>query len=298
MTTISAAVIADSIGPESPRLTTMLLRYPRCIHAEFMTHRVFSRNASSSRAIPVERLIADVERDPFVPLHWGKNQKGMQANEECDEPITLTDIGTNEQWQVDREEAWLNLMADAVRIARAYSKAGYHKQIVNRLLEPWAHINVLVTGTQWSNFLALRDHKDAEPHIQLLAKEVRKAFEGSVPKKLGMGEWHLPFVEEWDRTQMLGTTQLRSNETLIKVSVARCARTSYLTYEGSKPTIEQDLALYERLVGSEPLHASPAEHQATPDRLKTIGSGWSKEHLHGNLLGWQQFRKMLPNECQ
>lgn len=175
MTTISATIIADSIGAQNHRLTTMLLRYPRCIHAEFMAHRVFSRNASSSRAIPVERLIADVERDPFVPLHWGKNQKGMQAHEECDASLSLKDLGTGELWSINREEAWLNLMEEAVRVAKAFSDAGYHKQIVNRLLEPWAHINVLVTGTQWSNFLALsRRRGNANDRSQIHAP--RPAF--------------------------------------------------------------------------------------------------------------------------
>ena len=200
MTTISATVVADSIGDHSPRLTTMLLRYPRCIHAEFMTHRVFSRNAASSRAIPVKKLIQDVTDDPFVPLFWGANKPGMQAGEECNAPV----IWENPQFSLEtermsREQAWLEARDDAVQYARMFADAGYHKQIVNRLLEPFSHITVVVTATQWSNFFALRLHADAEPHIRRLADRMWEAMAGSTPEVLMPGEWHLPFVSKDER---------------------------------------------------------------------------------------------------
>lgn len=140
--TISAIVIADTISPAGKRITTLQLRYPRMVHSEFMTHRVFSRNASSSRAIPVERLIEDVLRDTAMPIHWGKNQPGMQARKKHDAPVLLD--GTF----VSNENAWLAARDQAIEAARAFTKAGYHKQIVNRLLEPFAHINVVVTATE------------------------------------------------------------------------------------------------------------------------------------------------------
>lgn len=309
MTTISAKIIADSVSSEGSRLTTMQLRYPRCIHSEFMTHRVFSRNASSSRAVPVERLIQDVLDDPFVPLHWGKNQRGMQADEECDELVEVRrfEYSQNEMTlgydevieRVGRETAWMEARDRAVEMARNFSEARYHKQVVNRLLEPFSHINVLVTATEWNNFFELRDHPDAEPHFQLLAKEMRKARDESTPVELIPGEWHLPYVSVADR---IHADDAGDSNLLVKLSVARCARVSYLTQDGLQPLIENDLALYDRLVGSRPLHASPAEHQATPDSIipgyegpygEWRAGGWERPSLWGNLRGWKQYRKML-----
>lgn len=298
MTTISAKVVADSISTEGIRLTTLLCRYPRFIHAEFMTHRVFSRNASSSRAIPVKRLIESVMQDTAMPIYWGRNQPGMQAGEDHHAKVENA-YGA----MVTREQAWIEERDRAVRKAEAYDRAGYHKQIVNRLLEPFSHITVVVTATEWSNFFALRRHPDAEPHMHLLADRMFEAMEASKPELRLVGEWHLPFAEleslplngghpDWD----LG----------IRLSVARCARTSYLTHEGKPPVIEDDLALYDRLVGAVPLHASPAEHQATPDDARyddhyddhAAFEGWSQPELHGNLRGWIQYRKTLPGESQ
>ncbi len=138
--TISAKIILDSIYGES-RLTTMELKYPRFIHSEFMTHRVFSRNASSSRAIPVSKLIDQIIANPAMPIHWGKNQPGMQASEEHNAEVIHEDP---EYRHMSKEEAWLAARDEAVKFAMAFDKAGYHKQIVNRILEPFSHfLNVL-----------------------------------------------------------------------------------------------------------------------------------------------------------
>jgi len=310
--TISAKVIADSISPEGIRLTTLQLRYPKFIHGEFMTHRVFSRNASSSRAIPVERLIKDVIDDPVYPSYWGKNQPGMQAREETSEELRVGSIllTSREVWDKAREEAtWY---------ARAFADAGYHKQIVNRLLEPFCHINVVVTATEWSNFFALRCHPDAQPEMRILAEAMRNAMSASAPKLLHPGQWHLPYFDPGkdDVGNWLGSRMKPielAQETSIKISVARCARVSYSTRDGARSGVEEDLALYQRLVGAQPIHASPAEHQATPDRwldgARDLGfvegsagarnsSGWERADLHGNLRGWIQYRKTLPGECQ
>lgn len=286
MTTISAKIITDSISPEDVRITTIEARYPRFIHAELMTHRVFSRNARSSRAVPVETMLREIETDPVVPLFWGKNQKGMRAREECDEPIKFRNDS------VPRETAWLRARDVALMAAAQFQKAGYHKQIVNRLLEPFMHIDVLITATEWSNFFALRDHEAAEPHIQVLAREVRLAQRESIPVPLYYGEWHLPYVRYKDRDilDFAETTGQSFQDLLLKVSTARCARISYAPFDGDA-SIESELRRYDLLVGSHPMHASPAEHQATPMMP-------GQEHLQGNLRGWVQYRKTLQGECQ
>ena len=304
--TITAKIIADSISEAGKRITSLQLRYPRFIHAEFMTHRVFSRNASSSRAIPIERLIKDIIDDTAMPIHWGKNQPGMQADEECDAEIKLnvfppSSYGYDSPWKtVNKEEAWFKARDNAIEIAKAFNEAGYHKQIVNRLLEPFSHINVIVTATEWDNFFALRCHKDAQPEIRELATKMRVEMGISTPQLLKPGEWHLPYVTQEDRQSVLRdcnrdvirsyskNEKLVFEDVLLRCSVARCARVSYLTYEMKKPEIEADLKLYDRLVGSVPLHASPAEHQATP----AVPEFEIKKHW-GNFEGWRQYRKMI-----
>lgn len=293
----SAKIIADSITKENIRLTTFLLRYPRFIHAELMTHRVFSRNASSSRAIPVLKIIDDVLEDPATPVHWGKNQSGMQAFEELDEPSQLM-----------AKAEWQSAMYKAVDAARALAKIGAHKQLVNRILEPFAHITVVVTSTNFANFFSLRSHPDAQPEIKVLSDMMKDAYQNSRPDVLHEGEWHLPFVTYKDF--QLADVAVRCGtykdikktifvpdiltNLLIRVSVARCARTSYTLHDGKETTFEADIALYDRLLASEPLHASPAEHQATPDfRTK---DGWFLSKFHGNLKGFVQYRKLLPGE--
>lgn len=300
--TITAKILADSISPQGIRLTTLQLRYPRFIHAEFMTHRMFSRNASSSRAIPVKRMIEDILRDPAMPMHWGKNESGMQAREQHTASVIMMDRIDGQAVSFSRENAWLEAMSRAIDAARDFHEAGYHKQIVNRLLEPFAHINVVVSSATWNNFFALRQHEDAQPEMRTLADAMWWAMRNSQSKLLKPGEWHLPYVTLAD---MMAYED--NNPAWIKLSVARCARVSYLTHEGKQPLPEQDLELYDRLIGSVPLHASPAEHQATPDGL-TEGyegpygewrvGGWQNAHQHGNFKGWRQYRKMLPNENQ
>ncbi len=285
--TISALVIADSISKGNKRITSLQLLYPRFVHAEFMTHRVFSRNASSSRAIPVDRLIADIISDTAMPIHWGKNQPGMQADEECDEKLLYHYYGYMMGKQcsryIAREEKWFEARDNAIKIAKEFTNQGYHKQIVNRLLEPFSHINVIVTATEWDNFFALRRHKDAQPEIHQLADEMWAVMQLSTPRVLKEGEWHLPYVTHTPS----GGEAAFWGEDAIKLSVARCARVSYLTHDFKIPDVEQDLKLYDRLVGSVPLHASPAEHQATPDRFEYY------KKQHANFQGWRQYRKMI-----
>lgn len=263
--TITAKVIADSIADGCPRLTTLQLRYPRFIHAEFMTHRVFSRNASSSRAIPINRVIKDVMDDPAIPIHWGSNQRGMQSVDELPSGEVL----------------WLDARDDAVRNAQRLADQGYHKQIVNRILEPLQHINVLVTATEWDNFFALRDHADAQPEIQELARVMRGAMAGSEPMPMNKDWWHIPYELSCDPVINWSLSK--------KLSAARCASVSYKTVDGKDMSVDRALAIFDGLTG-DPLHASPFEHIARPDPDNGAGCR--------NFTGWHQWRSDIEEETQ
>lgn len=267
--TITAKLIEDSYNFDNEvRLTTLQLRYPRYIHAELMTHRVFSRSASSSRAIPVSRLIKDVLEDRVYPSFWGKNQPGMQADEELSEFDIATCKGV---WDEARDAA--------VEHAVDLDTIGAHKQIVNRILEPFSHINVIVTSTEWENFYKLRIHEDAQPAIRELASQMWQAMydKGVTPKGSYPGTWHLPYITEEDKDTY-------SVDVLCKMSAARCARVSYSNHDGTSPNMENDLKLFDRLTGSDPKHLSPTEHQAV---------GKVAASFYGNFRGWMQFRKQL-----
>lgn len=291
----SAIIVADSVSPNGVRLTTFQLRYWRPIHSELMTHRVFSRNAGSSRARPSSKIIEQVINKPWGPIHWGKNEPGMQANAEL-EGIAL-DIAMN---------TWRDAAYAAGHRAKTMLEQGVHKQVVNRLLEPFTYIDVLVSATDFANWFALRDHPDAQPEIQELARLMKHEYEQNIPHEIHYGQWHLPYItdEDWkaaERHCQIGriTRDMPSYkeklEVVRKISVARCARVSYKAFDGKVAPIEKDLELFEQLLVSQPLHASPAEHQATPDSQDEHGN-WRNISLHGNLRGFVQYRKTLPNE--
>ena len=295
--TIKAKVIAHSRAPGLPDLITLECRYPRMIHSEFMTHRVFSRNASSSRAIPIDRMIQDVIDDPAMPVSWGSNKPGMQAGEECANPITLwTDDSFEGRWDVAAEEAWLVARNEAVEAARAFSNAGYHKQIVNRLLEPFGHISVVVTASEWQNFFDLRCHPDADPTMCALAEAMRDAIEGSTPNTWD-DAYHLPYVGQSDWDWAYDENRVNGTECfapLAMISAARCARVSYLNHDGTNPDIEKDLKLAKTLLESK--HMSPFEHQAQAvDHNNSAIGIWPpvSTPAPSNLVGWIQHRKTL-----
>jgi len=254
MTKIEAKVLLDSTH-NGARLTTMQLTYPRFVHAEYMTHRVFSRNAASSRAIPVAKMISNILDHPVVPIHWGANQKGMQAFQELS-PEAASNC----------EELWLKGLEQTVAIVQGLIKEGLHKQIANRLLEPWMHITVIHSSTKWENFFKLRCHEMAEPHMAALAYAMRDSYENSVPVARTV---HMPLVG------FEGDEKL-SQEEKMKVSVARCARVSYLTHDGRRD-VQADLDLAERL--STNGHFSPWEHVAV-----YMPGNW------GNFRDWRQYR--------
>lgn len=278
---IKATVIADSISEAGVRITTMELEYHRYIHAECMTHRMFSRNAASSRAIPVAKMIELVEKAPATPIHWGKNQSGMQAKEELDQ---ITAEGAKEHWRIGS--------LNATHIANSMSMIGAHKQIVNRLLEPFQMMKVVVTATEWDNFFWLRDDEAAQPEIQELARCMKKAMDGSKPVLLKAGQWHLPYAD--------GIEDL---DTALKFSVARCAAVSY---RNDTMTIEKAEKIWDMLLSGGKVHASPFEHQATPVKnlLQNGIDLWERGVTHldhnymlwsGNFKGFVQHRQLIPN---
>lgn len=263
---IQVEVIADSINRFEHRLTTFRLKYPRFIHVEFMTHRMFSRNASSSRAISTTQMIKEVLETPAVPAEWRKLAKTMQG---------FDSFQSHEQMKLDRmwHQASM-LMVEQANCLRAY---GVHKQHVNRLLEPWLHINVICSATHFENFFRLRDHPDAEPTIQALARDMKTEYARSTPVFMAPGQWHLPFVTEIELAE-LGIVDAR------KLSGGRCARVSY---NKESDSVEADLQLAERLLAHRPLHATPWEHQATP---------LMKNEMSKNFRGWAQYRTILVDE--
>ena len=270
--TITAKVIADSVhyyGGRARRLTSFVLRYPRFIHSELLTHRMLSKNSSSSRAIPVQKMIDDVMRDPAMFVFWGKNQPGMQAAVEM----------AAEEVEAARAE-WLAARDNAVAHAKRLLALGLHKQCSNRLLEPWMHITVLLSGTDFANLYALRCHPDAQPEFQALARSMRDAQRASTPvdrtRLSGVDAWHLPLVADDERHEF-------DEETALKVCTGRAARVSYLTHDGKRDPAA-DVELHDRLAKSG--HWSPFEHAARPNTVAR----------NSNFSYWHQYRKDLAAE--
>ena len=275
----SAKIIADSVNPVGDRLTTFELCYPRMVHAELMTHRVFSRNSASSRAIPTSTLMERIAETPVMPKWWGKNQSGMQAREEL-AGDTLTQA----------QEVWLEARDNALHFANKLRELGLHKQIANRIVEPWMFITVIVTATHYSNWFHLRDDPNAQPEIAWVAREMRKLYDANQPKEIAVGDWHLPYVERENTSHPLYVEIPKdlpfgsARGFLRKISTARCARVSYLTHDGMRDYIK-DIELHDKLTGNG--HWSPFEHVAEAD---------GESNRHGNFVGWRQYRKMFKGE--
>ena len=306
----TAVVIADSISDQGIRITTFQLRYWRAIHSELMTHRIFSRNAGSSRARPSKAIIEQVAYDPWGPIVWGLNEPGMQANNVADIDVEMQSL-----W------SWRNAATRAANSATTLMNLGLHKQIVNRVLEPFTYIDVVVTATDYANWFALRLDKDAQPEIQQLAQAMESAMAASAPAMLKPGEWHLPYITVSDFNSVDNYLLFNGQnmcpqqrlELFKKISAARCARTSYKAFDGKVASIDDDLSLFNKLMSGDLKHSSPTEHQATPDieigfrnidpstqtREDPYGlceSIWKNPKLHANFRGWIQFRKTIPNE--
>ena len=264
---IEVKIIEDSISKDN-RICTLQLKYHRYIHAEMMTHRVFSRSASSSRAIPIKKIISEVWNNPAIPLHWGENISGMQAKTELSGIRLFL-----------AKQTWILASKFACVFAYIMYFVGLHKQIGNRVLEPFSFINVILTSTEFDNFFQLRIHPDAQPEIQVLAKKIQEAIDNSKPNILEKGMWHLPYIS-YEERELFDVTDL------LKASTARCARVSYNNHDGSLPSIPKDIGLHDRLVGSKPLHASPAEHPAKAQE---------NDKFYKNFKGWSQYRTILED---
>lgn len=274
---IKATVLCDSISESGVRLTTFECDYPRIIHSEVMTHRMLSRNAASSRAIPAAKML---EQLTARPVRFGANVSGMQDSGEHDGLIE----GESFEWEDGTpitpcyfaDEAWSIAKEDAVKWSTAFAAAGYHKQVFNRLTEPFSMIKVVISATEWDNFFWLRHHEAADPTLQELARCMREAREQSTPDLLKSGEWHLPYLQ-WVRVEggkqmfylrhedvcgpEFDSIEYISLEDAIKVSAARCAAVSYRNEDYN---LEKCLQVHARLVGDERKHSSAMEHQATP----------------------------------
>lgn len=269
-------IIADSVNHYSgSRLTTFEITFPRFLLAELNTHRTLSRCSASSRAIPVAKRIAAIEADPFIPLSFGKNQKGMQATDELEAAE-----------QAIAEVYWREDIANAIRAAKRYAELGVHKQLANRVLELYSWHTAIVSGTEWQNLFHLRNHAKAQPEFQVIAKMLEEAYNACEPRTLYAGEWHLPFVDHQTQLMLTGNA-------LARVSAGRCARVSYLTHDG-KVDPEADMALADRLIADG--HMSPLEHPAKclpPEDYASRHDGYAPSNYHPS---WVQYRKMIPNE--
>ena len=303
---ISVEIIKDSYNPEfSSRITTMILEYPRIIHSELMTHRLFSRNASSSRAIPVSKVIEQVRNNPAMPVRFGKNQAGMSDAGEHNQQIDLGAAGVD----FTAKEVWQFAANRACNYAEAFLEAGYHKQVINRILEPYQFIRVCITSTNWNNWFNLRNHPDADPTIHALAETMEKAMDESVPVQLEPNHWHIPFVETYhDKygNQIFFNNGEITLEQALVISASCAAQTSYRKLDNS---LEKAEDIYKKLIESKPCHASPVEHSCMAIakmenpmdyfNIKGIthvdrnGIPWS-----GNLHGVVQYRQLIEGNAE
>ena len=300
-------LIKDSIA-NSIRISTFILEYPRYCHSEVMTHRVLSRNAASSRAIPTSAIIQNIRDNPAEAVWWGKNMSGMQAKE------ALTG------WRLTLAKAvWASARELAILGARLFNRIGLHKQLANRILEPFQNIRVVVTATEWNNFFNLRDHPDAQPEFAALARMMKEAMDASTPTVLQPGEWHIPYVDSYrtednDIKYFVIPEQLLTLEEALMVSASMAAQESY---RKSDPSLEKAKKIFAQLIGGAVSHSSPFEHSAMAmevikdthlpgldqqflilymnqhagiTHVDKAGNFWS-----GNLRGYVQYRQLIPN---
>ena len=281
---IEAKILADSKSVRGERITTFLLTFPRIILAEFNTHRMFSRNSASSRAIPFKKMVESVETNPFIPIAWQKDHKGMQGTEYINDYDLLLQC----KWD------WLQARDFAVQQAESLNNSlEVTKQLCNRLLEPFMWHTVICTATEYDNFFKLRDHEAAEIHIQELAKRMKEAMSNSIPKVLKVGEWHIPFVDQivFEDTYAFDHEGNRiNNENRIKIATAKCARVSYTTVGStSNSSHTADIELYKKLLESG--HMSPFEHCAqVMSDTDYYERPWSR-----NFKGFVQYREIVES---
>ena len=292
-----AKILADSVSPAGVRLVSIQATYPHIVHAHILTHKMLSRSTASSRAIPVAKRIAAIRANPYIPDTFGKNQPGMVAT------AGLDDVG-----QGHARSEWGAACYDACEHASNMAELDVHKELANRIAEPYGYTTAIITATEWANFFALRLHPDAQPETQKIARLMHEAMQESMPRKLQAGEWHLPYVYDDERAT--------AGFDWVRVAAGRAARISYLTHLGTRDP-SADVLLCDRLIGKG--HMSPMEHQATPfdeeewESIRAIQQywrenapmSWSQARIEskcdqmeftGNLRGFTAFRKMIPGE--
>ncbi len=297
-----AKILADSVSPDGVRLVSVSATYPRIIHSELMTHRVFGRNAASSRAIPPEKTIERVQNHPFVPDFY-RRTKGMGHGP----PLNEHDAGL-------AATAWLTARDKVVQNCLVLLDLDVDKASINRLLEPFSWITTIITATEWSNFLALRQPSNDDPvpqldfparaEFQIIARLMRDAMRDSTPVELSKHDWHLPLV---------GVDEHTKNEPgqydlwWARVSAGRCARVSFDTH-GRYEDPEKSIERFARLSGS--AHWSALEHPARPLCVVDYNSDLDQKILSnrfepsasprhdfvGHLKGWVCLRKLYENE--
>ena len=294
---IRAAVLAKSIA-NGITITTFLIDFPRFILAELNTHRAISKNGASSRAIPVAQQIKRVQDNPVVPIHFGLNQAGMSADTEVDENTKSKGL-----------YEWLFNANRSVVGAQILQGMGVHKQVVNRIMEPYSFMRMVVTATEWDNFFWLRLHKDADPHIAELARVMLHAYQQTPAVVLTEDCWHTPFFAQGFWSPIVENAHGITAQEAIEHSMSCCAQTSYRKLDMSTEKTE---AIVERLFNGERCHASPSEHIARPMRkakasphiflsdltsrasfgthVDYLGNLWSN-----NFKGWHQYRQCIPN---
>lgn len=298
---ISAKIIADSVNSSGDRITSYELEYPRWILAEVDTHRMLSKNTASSRAMPVDSVLDQVENSPAMPVEWGANNPGMVSRTLLDELKQKAAVGI---WRAAARSA-----STFARVLGDKFGLNVHKQLVNRLTEGFTMSKTVITGTEYANFFNLRHHEDAQPEFYELAKCMQQARENSMPIKLFPGQWHLPYIDLVDGKYYASGVEL-DLETAQQVSASCCAQVSYRKLDDS---VDKAVRVFEMLKLSDPeyknKHSSPVEHQATPmddytrpfnadtwqpgvTHVRRDGSLWS-----GNLRGWVQYRQLIPNEA-
>lgn len=327
---ISVKIIADSVGQHGGRITTFELTYPRIIHSELMTHRVFSRNAMSSRAVPIKEMVRLIrENGPARPVRFGANKSGMQdTGVEHDSLVYLSDYECGFRGR----DAWDEAAMKACEYAEAFDAAGYHKQVANRLLEPFQFMRTVLTTTEFNNFEWLRVDADADPTFEQLAKMMVEARNESIPELLQDGVWHTPYVDHVygfgdgdgeDEYIFEGYCVLDENdkpimlteEEALRISASCCGQVSYRRLNSTK---DKALDIYDRLVSGKKVHASPFEHQAREvlETIEDVEDGilfqnvfwavdsWEEGITHvdregnfwsGNLRGFIQHRQLIKN---
>lgn len=231
-------IVADSINNKKDRLTTFVITIPRIILSEFNTHRMFSRNSASSRAIPYKKMLERVQRNPFIPVAWQKDHSGMQGTEYITDQNHINSCISK----------WLKARNYALEVSENLSSFGVTKQICNRLLEPFLWHTVIITSGKegLNNFFDLRcpkyvipidknqqvfkskkdllksvsgwwtpnvkpmedldwlqiNQSGADIHIQPIAELMWDSYNNSTPTFLQGGQWHIPFANEIDEGKL------------------------------------------------------------------------------------------------